>query len=193
MISLCIFLSFGKTESVKVRVKDLNSSKSNGEKYEGKKEEAEDRARAQRRSPESSMYTVCLSVYIPLTTRCTDKGERDSALLELLMNDPTFVLVTGKSLDGRAAAQNNAALVCLSANQALIRSYWETVTLETERSKKKKKAKKKQSSSRKWRIAALLLLKKINKAHAIKSHLIRAACRIITHKCQRGAHDSCER
>lgn len=46
MISLCIFLSFGKTECVKVRVKDLNSSKSNGEKYEGKKEETEDKARA---------------------------------------------------------------------------------------------------------------------------------------------------
>lgn len=80
------------------------------------------------------------------------------------MNDPTFVLVTGKSLDGRAAAQNNAALVCLSANQALIRSYWETVTLETERSKKK------QSSSRKWRTAALLLRKKKQKLKPIPSN-----------------------
>lgn len=53
------------------------------------------------------------------------------------MNDPTFVLVTGKNLEGRAAAQNNAALVYLSATQALVSSYWETVTLETEHSKKK--------------------------------------------------------
>lgn len=70
-----------------------------------------------------------------LTMRCTDKGERDSALPELLMNDPTFVLVTGKNLEGRATAQNNAALVYLSATQALVSSYWETVTLETEHSK----------------------------------------------------------
>ena len=70
-----------------------------------------------------------------LTMRCTDKGERDSALTALLMNDPTFVLVTGKNLEGRATAQNNAALVYLSATQALVSSYWETVTLETEHSK----------------------------------------------------------
>lgn len=51
------------------------------------------------------------------------------------MNDPTFVLVTGKNLEGRATAQNNAALVYLSATQALVSSYWETVILETEHSK----------------------------------------------------------
>lgn len=70
-----------------------------------------------------------------VTMRCTDKGERDSALTAVLMNDPTFVLVTGKNLEGRATAQNNAALVSLSATQALVSSYWETVTLETEHSK----------------------------------------------------------
>lgn len=69
------------------------------------------------------------------TMRCTDKGEHDSALPLLLMNDPTFVLVTGKNLEGHATAPNNAALVCLSATQALVGSYWETVTLETEHSK----------------------------------------------------------
>lgn len=70
-----------------------------------------------------------------LTMRCTDKGERNSALPSPLMNDPTFVLVTGKNLEGRATAQNNAAIVYLSATQALVSSYWETVTLETEHSK----------------------------------------------------------
>lgn len=76
---------------------------------------------------------VC--TWTALTMQCTDKGERDSALPPLLMNDLTFVLVTGKNLEGRATAQNNAALVYLSATQALVGSYWETVTLETERSK----------------------------------------------------------
>lgn len=70
-----------------------------------------------------------------LTMRCTDKGERNSALPSSLMNDPTFVLVTRKNLEGRPTAQNNAALVYLSATQALVSSYWETVTLETEHSK----------------------------------------------------------
>lgn len=51
------------------------------------------------------------------------------------MNDLTFVLVTGKNLEGRATAQNNAALVYLSATQALVSSYWETVTLERKHSK----------------------------------------------------------
>lgn len=54
------------------------------------------------------------------TGRCTDtKGGRDSALREPLMNDPTFVLVTGKNLEGRATALNNAALVYLSANPSI--------------------------------------------------------------------------
>lgn len=51
------------------------------------------------------------------------------------MNDPTFVLVTGRNLEGRATAQNNAALVYLSATQALLSSYRETVTLERKHSK----------------------------------------------------------
>lgn len=79
---------------------------------------------------------ACVCTSTTLTMRCTDEGERDSALPALLMNDPTFVLVTGKNLEGRATAQNNAALVNLSATQALVSSYWETVTLETEHSKK---------------------------------------------------------
>lgn len=70
------------------------------------------------------------------TMQCTDEGERDSALAVLLMNDLTFVLVTGKNLEGRATAQNNAALVNLSATQALVSPYWETVTLDTEHSEK---------------------------------------------------------
>lgn len=104
-------------------------------------------ARARRNSPVTSLHayartSVCVCARIQagvcactaLTMRCTDKGERDSALLALLMNDPTFVLVTGKNSEGRATAQNNAALVYLSATQALVSSYWETVTLETEHS-----------------------------------------------------------
>lgn len=52
--------------------------------------------------------------------RCTDEGEHESALAAALMNDLTFVLVAGKNLEGRATAQNNAALVNLSATQALV-------------------------------------------------------------------------
>lgn len=50
------------------------------------------------------------------------------------MNDPTFALVTGKNLEGYATAQNNAALVNLSATEALMSAYWETVTSETKHS-----------------------------------------------------------
>lgn len=54
--------------------------------------------------------------------------------LASLMNDLTLVLVTGESLAAGAEAQNNAALVCLCATAAFVRSHRETVTLETERS-----------------------------------------------------------
>lgn len=56
------------------------------------------------------------------------------------MNDLTFILVTGKNLEGCVNAQNIAALVYLFATQALVSSYWEAVTLETEHSKKKETA-----------------------------------------------------
>lgn len=54
-----------------------------------------------------------------LTMQCTDKGERDSALPVPLMNDPTFVLVTRKNLEGRTTAQNNAALVLFVCNPSI--------------------------------------------------------------------------
>lgn len=54
--------------------------------------------------------------------------------LASLMNDLTFVLVTGENLAAGADAQNNAALVCLCATPALVGSHQERVSLETERS-----------------------------------------------------------
>lgn len=53
--------------------------------------------------------------------------------LASLMNDLTFVLVTGENLAAGADAQNNAALVCLCATPALVGSHQERVSLETER------------------------------------------------------------
>lgn len=128
--------------------KNINSPKRKVEICR-EKEEVKEGARACRNSPVTTLHAyahtcACLCVRVQagvctsttLTMRCTDEGERDSALPALLMNDLTFVLVTGKNLEGRATAQNNAALVNLSATQALVSSYWETVTLETEHSKK---------------------------------------------------------
>ena len=88
--------------------------------------------RVYRKSLVSSQHSACVCVRVcararvrsALTMRCTDEGESNSALPVPLMNDLTFVLVTAKDSEGRAAAQNNAALVYLSASQALVSSYW---------------------------------------------------------------------